>query len=107
MVLGGCYTQLVLYAGGGRGRARGKRRFAPQGSWRQHTQGYQDEGAEWFPVFQRPHSVPFPSQASQATGKGPKQAKTLVEKAREIWGGDSTYDKEVIDRIFQNAKKSR
>ncbi len=97
---------LFFIGSGGRGRGRGKRKFAPQGSWRQQTQGYQDDGAAWFPVFQRPHAIPFSSLPPAAASGGGKQS--LVEKAWQLWGaeGDSVYSVEVINAIFQNVKKS-
>ena len=97
---------------GSGGRGRGKRKFAPQGSWRRHTGEEDGEGgdvgAEWFPIFQRPHAIPFPSPAPQETGKGQKKPQTLIEKGLEIWGsGDSTYNAEVINGIYQNITKSK
>lgn len=87
-------------------RGKGKRKFAPQGSWRE---GYQEEGADWLAVFQPQHNVPFhmASQGTLATGPGKIQAQTLVEKAQELWGTDGAFHIEVINGIFHNLKKSK
>ncbi len=103
---------MVISNAGGRGRGgRGKRKFAPQGSWRQYSEGSYDDGAEVFAMLERTQTVPFTSTStppsSVPSGKGKKQAKTLVEKAWEIWGSDSTFNAEVVEGIFQNIKKSK
>ena len=61
-------------------------------------------------MLQRTGNVPFPAAAAAAaatSGKGGKPAQTLVEKAWEIWGSDSTFNAGVIEGIFQNIKKSK
>ena len=59
-------------------------------------------------MLQRTQNVPFPSTSPSApSGKGKRRAQTLVEKAWELWGSDSTYSAEVIEGIFQNIKKSK
>ena len=103
-----CVLVLNVHPGG---RGRGKRKFAPQGSWRQYSEGSYDDGAEVFAMLQRTKSVSFSSAApaaASASGKGQAQAQILVEKAWEIWGGsDSTFSAEVIEGIYQNIKKSK
>ena len=87
-------------------KGRGRRKFAPQGTWRQYPDSYQEDGGEWLAAFPRPHPIPFPAPVPAAS-KGQKQAQTLVERAQELWGAGSTYNPEVISGIFQNIKKSK
>ena len=97
----------------GRGaRGRGKRKFAPQGAWKQSTGEQRHYYEERFPILHRPHSVPFSSASPSAPPPHKttrKEENFLLEKAWEFWGPESNnfYSEELIDGIFQNLRHSK
>lgn len=106
-------TDVLLFVTGLGSRGKGKRKFAPQGSWRQSSGDQQHYYEERFPILQRPHSIPFPTASSSSAPIPHKSTKKdenfLLEKAWEFWGPESNniFNEQLISGIFQNLRHSK